>query len=97
MQKSTSVARWLHHLTASRRAWAFRVALMGGIVCAYVWLHSAVGDAAFAILSLLLLAVFATASKLGRIRNASAGANRPAHIDTRTHLLGFTLHDRADM
>ena len=89
MQKSTSVARSLQN------PWVFGVALIAGIVCAYVWLQSAVGNAAFAILSLLLLAVLAFASKLWRIRNGSTGANGLAQIDPPTHLLGFTLHDHA--
>jgi hypothetical protein len=75
------------------QAWAFRAAMVAGIACGYVWLQSAVGDAAFAIVSLLLLAVLALLSKLGRIRHRRAG---PARAEWRSHLLGFTLHDHAD-
>ena len=78
------------------QAWTFRVAVIAGIVCAYVWLQRTVGDAAFAIVSLLLLAVLALLSKLGRIRHRRAGAIHPARAEWRTHLLGFTLQDHAD-
>ena len=76
--------------------WAIRAAVVAGIVCAYVWLQSAVGDAAFAILVLLLLAVLAFLSKLGRIRHRRPGPIHPAQAEWRTHLVGFTLHDGAD-
>ena len=81
---------------ALKHPWAFRAALIAGIVCAYVWLQSAVGDAAFAIVSLLLLVVFALLSKLGRIRHGRNNAIHPAHPEWRTHLVGFTLHDHSE-
>jgi hypothetical protein len=90
MPKVTSIARSLRH------PWAFPVAVIAGIVCAYVWLQSAIGDAGFAILSLLLLAALAFASKLDRIRNGHTGAIRSTTVDWRTHLLGFTLDDGED-
>jgi hypothetical protein len=89
MPKVTSAARSLRH------PWAFPAAAIISIVCAYVWLQSAVGEAAFAILTLLLLAALAFASKLARIVKGHTGAIRPTTVEWRSHLLGFTLDDRA--
>ena len=84
------MSAWLKH------PWTLPIAAIAGIGCAYLWLQSTIGDAAFAVLVLLLLAAGAALSKLARIR-AGRTAIEPTTADWRTGFLSVTsIHTTDD-